>query len=199
MKKLILVIGLVLVMCLPVSCTKPTPAPAPTPAPVPAPAPAPSPALPLPPKPSPAPEPTEVKIRHPLAYEVVDFFLEQDTFTERRRIVIGDQVIQDEVVEVTFPIGCVTVKNLDNISGTFIVHFAFYSLDKDIAETYKETFGEINKQLMKSIGDQYSKDISLNLEAGETNTAKYPVRDISMDEDEWFWEFEISPSTKIKE
>lgn len=76
MKKLTVVLGLVLVMCLtPVSCGKPPP-PAPAPPPVinippprPAPAPAPAPA-PVPrPAPAPAPEPTRIPITYEGALE----------------------------------------------------------------------------------------------------------------------------------
>jgi len=38
----------------------------------------------------------------------------------------------------------------------------------------------------------------LNLELGEKGTAKCPAYDINMDEDEWFWEYEVTSSTKTE-
>jgi hypothetical protein len=37
------------------------------------------------------------------------------------------------------------------------------------------------------------------LDPAEEETAEYPAHDISMEEDEWLWEFEVIPSTKLIE
>lgn len=143
------------------------------------------------------PEPQLVEV--PLSYEVVDSFLEQDSFSERRTLTIGGEVIQDEVVEVFFPIGCVTVKNTDDIAGEFTVHFAFYAVDKFTAEAHEEVFGELDESFIKILGTQYSGSIVLMLDTAEEETAEYTVYDISMEEDEWLWEFEVIPGTKLIE
>ncbi len=197
---LLCLLAVFLISCAPT--TPIAPAPVPTPAPIPPPVPAPVPApTPTPsPKPlpeiTPIPEPEPAKVVKPLDFEVVDSYIEEDIITERRRIVIGGEVIQDEVVEVKFPLGCVTVQNTDSLSGTFKVQFKFYALDN--ADIYRETFGEIDKAFIRTMGSKYQGDKTLSLQAGETGIAKYKVLDISIDEDEWFWEFEVIPSTKLE-
>jgi hypothetical protein len=139
-------------------------------------------------EPEPEPEPQLVEV--PLSYEVVDSFLEQDSFSERRQIIIGGQVFQDEIVEVFFPIGCVTVKNADSVSGTFTVHFTFYTWDKGTPEN-----------LIEVMRSEYVDDQTVELQPDEIGTAKYPAHDIDLDSewDEWLWEFEVIPSTKLIE
>jgi len=149
--------------------------------------------------PEPEPEPEPVFVEVPLSYEVVDSFLEQDSFNERRTLIIGGEVIQDEVVEVFSPIGCVTVKNTDDTTGEFTVHFTFYALDKFTAEAYEEVFGELDDSFIKTMGTEYSGSIILMLEPAEEAIAKYTAHDVSMEEDEWLWEFEVIPSTKLIE
>jgi hypothetical protein len=136
----------------------------------------------------PEPEPQLVEV--PLSYEVVDSFIEQDSFNERRQIIIGDVVIQDEVVEVFFPIGCVTLKNTDSVSGTFTVHFTFYTWDKGTPEHL------IELMRIEYIGDQ-----TVELQPDEIGTVRYSAYDIDLDSewDDWSWEFEVIPSTKLIE
>ena len=139
-------------------------------------------------EPEPEPEPQLVEV--PLSYEVVDSFLEQDSFSERRQIIIGGQVFQDEIVEVFFPIGCVTLKNADSVSGTFTVRFQFYAWDKGTPEN-----------LIEVMRREYVGDQTVELQPDEIGTVKYPAHDIDLDSEwyEWIWEFEVIPSTKLIE
>jgi len=135
----------------------------------------------------------------PLDYEVTKSYVDEDTRLEKHRIVIGGEVVQDEIVEVSSPIGCVMVQNIDNVSGAFNVGFSFYALDKFEAELFKEGRTESEfKEYMKIIGEKYNGNKNLNLESGEAGTAKYNAYDINMDGDEWFWEYEVTPGTKTK-
>jgi len=77
----------------------------------------------------PEPEPEPVFVEVPLSYEVVDSYIETETHLERHTLTIGDEVIQDEVVEVTTPIGCVVLRNTDDEAGTFEVTFHFSTWD----------------------------------------------------------------------
>jgi hypothetical protein len=139
-------------------------------------------------EPEPEPEPQLIEV--PLNYEVVDSFLEQDSFSERRQIIIGGQVFQDEIVEVFFPIGCVTVKNADSVSGTFTVRFTFYTWDKGTPEN-----------LIEAMRREYVSDQTVELQPDEIGTVKYSAYDIDLDSEshEWIWEFEVIPSTKLIE
>jgi hypothetical protein len=140
-------------------------------------------------------EPYEV----PLDYDVTKSYVDKDTRLERHRIIIGGEVLQDEIVEVSSPIGCVMVQNIANVSGTFNVGFSFYALDKFEAELFKEGRTESEfKEYMKIVGEKYNSNKNLNLESGEAGTAKYNAYDINMDEDEWFWEYEVTPGTKTE-
>ena len=139
-------------------------------------------------------EPYEV----PLGYEVTKSYVDKDTRLERHQIIIGGEVVQDEVVEVSSPIGCVIVQNTDNVSGTFNVVFSFYAMDKAIADAHRDTFGHLDKGDIRVLGEKYMGNDSVNLESGKTGTAKYNAYEIDMDEDEWFWEYEVTPGTKTE-
>ncbi len=64
--------------------------------------------------------------------------------------------------------------NRDTVSGTFTVHFTFYSS-----------------------GEQYSKDVTLQLKPNELGEAKYQATSIDANEDEWSWEYKVIPDTKM--
>jgi hypothetical protein len=140
------------------------------------------------PEPEPEPEPQLVEV--PLSYEVVESFLEQDSFNERRQLIIDGEVIQDEVVEVFYPIGCVTLKNTDAISGAFTVHFIFYTWDKGTPE-----------HLIEVMRTEYISDQTVELQPDTIGTVKYPAHDVELDSewDDWSWEFEVIPGTKLIE
>lgn len=130
----------------------------------------------------------------PLTFEVVKSFIDTDSYSERRRIVIGGVVIQDEVVKVKFPIGCVELQNTDTISGTFRVNFSFYAVDKFTFESLNLSGDE---EGLKFFGEEYSGIDSLTLEPSAKGTATYSISDIDMDNnDEWIWEYEVTPGTK---
>ena len=69
----------------------------------------------------------------PLTYEVTESYADTESYQERRRIVIGGIVFQDEIVEVFYPIGCVALQNKDSVSGTFAVQFTYYAMDRSSA------------------------------------------------------------------
>ncbi len=131
----------------------------------------------------------------PLVYKVIKSYTDTGSYKERRRIVIGEVVFQDEVVEVFYPIGCVTLQNTDSIYGTFRVRFSFYALDKFIAENFPGT----SEELIKTFAEKYYGEESLTLEPGETGTVKYSVQDIDIDEVAWEWKFTITEATKTVE
>ena len=131
----------------------------------------------------------------PLAYEVVESYTDTDSYEERRRLVIGDVVFQDEVVDVFFPIGCVTLQNTDSVHGTFRIKFTFYALDKFIAENFSGT----NEELMDIFAEKYYREESLTLEPGEPGTVRCSVQDIDIDEVAWEWKYTITEATKTVE
>ena len=133
-----------------------------------------------------------------LDYEVTKSYVDKDTYTYQWHTIIGG-IEGGGTREVPFPIGCVVVKNTDNVSGTFNVHFSFYSVTKTKANFYRDAFGEFDKEDLKGLGDKYTDNNAVNLEPGETETAKFAARDIDMDRDEWFWEYEITQGTEILE
>jgi hypothetical protein len=129
----------------------------------------------------PEPEPEPVFIEVTLSYEVIDSYIETDTHLERHTLTIGDEVIQDEIVEITCPIGCVDLQNTDTVAGIFIVRFSFSTWD----------FGPV----------EYSGSQTLELQPNEIATAKYTASEIELngENDDWSWEFEVTPSTKTVE
>jgi hypothetical protein len=138
------------------------------------------------------PTPISTPIIQALTYEVINSYIEEGTFNERHQIIIGDEVIQDEIVTVRFPIGCVVVQNTDNVSGTFDIHFLFYKYEKHTP-----------KNLINEMRTTYESNQIVSLQAGEIGTARYEVPDIEIDTDTggifewvWGWDFQITPSTK---
>ena len=45
-------------------------------------------------------------------------------------------------------------------------------------------------------GETFSDSYAFGLKAGEVGTAEYHVYAINMEEDEWSWEYEVSPAIK---
>lgn len=153
----------------------------------------------------------------PLAYEVVGSYTDTDSYEERRQIIIGGIVFQDEVVEVFYPIGCVTIQNKDSVDGTFSVHLTFYWLDRhDAAQLCHPDF-EFTDYLAAEDPDSYLDELNwdrldseafmffaekcdaeeiLTLEPGETATVEYSAPEIDMDKDVWKWEYTTTESTK---
>lgn len=78
-----------------------------------------------------------------------------------------------QAAKVEYPVGYVGVVNRDNISGMFTVHFIFYSS-----------------------GEQYSKDITFQLNPNELGEAKYHATSVDANGDEWSWEYKVTPDTK---
>jgi len=103
----------------------------------------------------------------PLSFEA-DGYVKEDTIEERQQIVIGDIVIQDEIVEVPIEIAYVEVENTDNVAGEFVVSFS----------GFEPIFGEI------------SLTTTLSLNPGQQKTAECPAD--SIDD----WSYEVTPSTK---
>jgi len=140
----------------------------------------------------------------PLDYKLIESYLDTDSTFVQSRIVIGGVVIQDEIVETRSPIGCVILKNMDSDLGSVKVYFSFYALEKWYYEhtddfswqEYKELLDPPYGEHGKPVGESYHTYVQLNLEPGETGTAKYTVHDIDMDSDEFFWEFEVTQATK---
>jgi len=153
----------------------------------------------------------------PLAYEVVESYTDTESYQERRRIVIGEIVFQDEIVEVFYPIGCVTLQNKDSVSGTFAVQFTYYSMDRSSAaqlchpdfdftdylaaedqEAYLDAldWDRLDWEQFVFFADKYDGEEELALEPSQMDTAKYSAQDIDMDEDVWKWDYTITEGTK---
>lgn len=130
-------------------------------------------------------EPCEVQITEPLDYEVVKAY--------------------EDIDKGTTPIACITLRNIDNVSGTFNIHFTFYAIEKTAKSIFEARYPELTKEEWKMLSRKYRGDVALNLEAGQVGTARYIAKrqltehifdDVDMDVDEWFWEHEVSPGTK---
>lgn len=157
----------------------------------------------------------------PLTYEVVKSYTDTDSYKERRRIVIGGVVFQDEVVEVFFPIGCVTLQNTDSVYGAFGVQFTFYALDKlDAAmlggfpdfkfEDYlaaedpdsfldKLDWDNLDWDKIMIFCEEYNRQENITLQPGETGTVTCSVQDIDINEVAWEWKYTITEATKTVE
>lgn len=103
----------------------------------------------------------------PLSFEA-NGYVKEDTIEEHRQIVIGDIVIQDEIVEVPIEVACVEVENTDAIAGEFVVSFS----------GFEPMFGEL------------SLTTTLNLNPEQQKTAECPADYIND------WSYEVTPSTK---
>ena len=153
----------------------------------------------------------------PLAYEVVESYTDTESYLERRRIVIGGIVFQDEIVEVFYPIGCVKIQNRDSVDGAFSAHLTFYWLDRHDAaqlchpdfdftdylaaedqEAYLDTldWDRLDWEQFMFFADKYDGEEELTLEPSQMDTAKYSAQDIDMDEDVWKWDYTITEGTK---
>lgn len=156
----------------------------------------------------------------PLSYEVVKSYTDTDSYKERRRIVIGGVVFQDKVVEVFYPIGCVTLQNTDSVDGRFEVQFTFYALEKLEAgmfghpdfnftdylaaknpETYldKLDWGKLDWSKVLIFSETYTNQENLTLEPSKTGTVRASIPDIDMDKDVWKWKYTITKPTKTVE
>ena len=152
-----------------------------------------------------------------LDYEVVESYTETDSYMTRYQIVIGGIVFQDEIVEVFYPIGCVTLQNGDSVSGTFAVQFIYYAMDRSSAaqlchpdfdftdylaaedqEAYLDTldWDILDWEAFIFFADKYDGEEELPLEPGQMGTAKYSAQGINMDEDMWKWDYTITEGTK---
>ena len=118
----------------------------------------------------------------PLSYES-EGYLYKEQHTDPRFIHASVQFSKD-LEEVTqaikqkpkpaeYPVGYASVVNRDNVSGSFTVHFIFYSS-----------------------GDQYSEDVTLQLKPNELGEAQYRAIYIDANEDEWSGEYEVIADMK---
>jgi|WetSurMetagenome_2_1015567.scaffolds.fasta_scaffold333871_2 hypothetical protein len=115
----------------------------------------------------------------PLVYEVVKSFTNTGSYMVTKQLIIGGVVFQDEVVEVFYPIGYVTLQNTDNVSGFFNVHFLFYTTS--------------------IVSREDSGDQTISLQPNETGTVTYDAEDIDIDEGTWEWKYTITEATKLVE
>ena len=120
-------------------------------------------------------------VTEPLSYQATNFVKKEQRQQEPGRVettISFSQDIEDvtaylQAIYAQSPVGYVDVVNRDTVSGTFTVHFTFYSL-----------------------GDQYSKDVTLYLKPDELGETKYQATSINANEDEWSWEYKVTPDTK---
>ena len=155
-----------------------------------------------------------------LVYEVVESYTETDSYKVRYQIVIGGIVFQDEIVDVFYPVGYVTLQNKDSVSGTFGVQFTFYALEKLQAGMYghpdfnftdylagedpdsyldKLDWGKLDWDEVMIFCDVYDEQESLILEPDEAGTAMTAISDIDIDKHVWKWVYTITEPTKTVE
>lgn len=157
-----------------------------------------------------------------LAYEVMQSYTDTESYQERRRIVIGGIVFQDEVVDVFYPVGYVTVKNTDTVDGIFGINFTFYAVDKTDAAVAGQGLPDFNFEEYLAAEDpdsylanrswdsldwdkvmifceQYDGQENTTLQPGEVGTVSYSVQDIDIDKMAWKWEYTITDPTKTVE
>ncbi|MFC2050013.1 zinc ribbon domain-containing protein [Chloroflexota bacterium] len=115
---------------------------------------------------TPPSEPAPTTVQVPLDYEVVDVYVEEDSVTETRTLIIGNEEQTEQIVIPLF-VACVIVKNADTVAGTFYINF--------VVEEPLDSFF-LNK--------------ALNLAPGESQTAKCPAYTLGE------WSHKITPSTK---
>ena len=153
----------------------------------------------------------------PLDYEVVESYTDKASYMERRQTVIGGVVFQDEIVEVFFPVGYVTLRNVDSVGGDLSIHFSFYWTDRSDAaqlchpdfdftdylaaadrEAYLDSLDweEVDLECFVFFADRYDGEGQLSLEPGEIGTAEYAVEDIDVSQHEWRWEYMVTEPTK---
>lgn len=155
----------------------------------------------------------------PLSYEVVESYTDTESYQERRRIVIGGVVFQDELVDVFYPVGYVTVKNTDTVDGLFSVQFTFHAVDKSSAaiagqglpdfdfEDYlaaedpdyylaTRSWDDLDWDAVMIFCEQYDGQKSTALQPGGVATVSYSVQDIDIDSMAWKWEYAVTASTK---
>jgi len=155
----------------------------------------------------------------PIAYVVVESYTDTESYKERRRIVIGGIVFQDEIVDVFYPVGYVTVKNTDTIDGVFGIQFTFYAVDKSTAaiagqalpdfkfEDYlaaedsdsylaNRNWDNLDWDKVMIFCEQYNGQENTTLQPGEIATVSYSVQDIDIDSMAWKWEYRIIEPTK---
>ena len=158
----------------------------------------------------------------PLTYEVVESYTDTESYQERRRIVIGGIVFQDEIVDVFYPVGYVTVKNTDTVDGAFIIHFTFHAVDKSTAaiagqglpdfnfEDYmaaedpdsylaSRNWDDLDWDAVMIFCEQYDGHESTTLQPAGIGTVSYSVQDIDIDEMAWKWEYTINEPSKYVE
>lgn len=155
----------------------------------------------------------------PLAYEVTESYTDTESYQERRRIVIGGIVFQDEIVDVFYPVGYVTVKNMDTVDGSFGVQFTFYAVDKSTAaiagqglpdfdfEDYIAAedpgsylancdWDNLDWDSVMIFSEQYNGQEYATLEPDEVATVSYSVQDIDIDSMAWKWSYTVAEGTK---
>lgn len=158
----------------------------------------------------------------PLSYEVMASYTDTESYNVRHRIVIGGIVFQDEIVEVFYPVGYVTVKNTDTIDGVFGIQFTFYAVDKSTAaiagqglsdfkfEDYlaaqdpdsylaKLNWDNLDWDKVMIFCEQYNRQENTTLQPGEIATVSYSVQGIDIDKMAWKWEYTITEPTKTVE
>jgi hypothetical protein len=145
----------------------------------------------------------------PLAYEVVESYTDKDSYNERRRIVIGGEVFQDEVVEVFYPVGCVTLQNTDKvdkldaaIAGQGLSDFKFDDyLAAEDPDSYLDSLDWDNLDWDKIMifCEEYNRQENITLQPSETGTVTASVQDIDIGKMAWKWEYTIIAPTKMVE
>jgi hypothetical protein len=158
----------------------------------------------------------------PLTYDVVKSYTDKGSYQERRRIVIGGIVFQDEIVTVFYPVGYVAVKNTDTIDGIFGINFTFYAVDKSDAAIAGQGLPDFNFEDYLAAEDpdsylasrnwdnldwdkvmifceQYNGQENTTLQASEIATVSYSVQDIDIVKMAWKWDYTITEPTKMVE
>ena len=129
----------------------------------------------------------------PLSFDVINTFIETDSYNEWRRLVMGGYVIPHWLVEVEYPVFHVKLANTDTRQGIFKVSFEIYAVDEFI---YKSLNLANDQQSFKNLGDKYVGFESLTIYPDSQETLTFSVSEIDMCYEEILWEYEISPGTR---
>ncbi len=113
----------------------------------------------------------------------------EDTETYSETVPLDYEVVDsDEHIEGTTPVVSVTVQNTDSVSATFTIRFSI-----------KFSGMTITQSSINMWSKEYSDEKELDLKPGETKTAKHRANDVNVEENDWSWNYEVSPDTRTEE
>ncbi|MCP3684057.1 MAG: DUF4352 domain-containing protein [bacterium] len=106
-------------------------------------------------------------------------------------------------VTVYYPIGFVELINTDTDAGQFVVNFTCYIIDYHTVDILRASGATVHtdEESIKNIGQGWSGQVEIYLEAGETGVVEYSMRDRipTYDDVYWTWDYEVTaPNVQIQ-